>query len=223
MARLARLTSSPSYSVHPSAPAAVPTPSVFPDAHTQAGAPPEPPLDAQELAARDALFRSLVQAHGTRLHRFVIKNIGHCSDAEDLAQQAFLEAVRSYRSFKGESELSTWLYGIAMNLVRNHLSRAPHRRYQFETDEELTQLVADEPSPAQAHEQREHMQQLQAALAELPAAMRDVLLMVGVDELSYEEAAALLTVPVGTVRSRLSRARSTLRAKLQARGVELDF
>lgn len=189
------------------------TPSVSSDA----------PLQADELVARDALFRSLVQAHGTRLHRFVIKNIGNCSDAEDLAQQAFVEAVRSYRSFKGESELSTWLYGIAMNLVRNHLSRAPHRRYQFETDEELAHVAAEAPSPAQAHEQREHMQQLQAALSELPQSMREVLLMVGVDELSYEEAAALLTVPVGTVRSRLSRARSALRAKLAARGVELDF
>lgn len=180
-------------------------------------------LSEGDLTQRDALFRSLVQAHGTRLHRFIIRNIGNCSDAEDLAQQAFLEAVRSYRSFKGDSELSTWLYGIAMNLVRNHLSRAPHRRYEFTSDDELSDVAIDAPSPAQAHEQSQHMRHLQSALDELPAAMREVLLLVGVDELSYEEAAALLTVPVGTVRSRLSRARSSLRAKLQARGVELDF
>ena len=84
-------------------------------------------------------------------------------------------------------------------------------------------MAAEAPTPAQSHEQSEHMQHLQAALAELPEAMREVLLLVGVDELSYEEAAALLTVPVGTVRSRLSRARSALRAKLGARGVVLDF
>lgn len=181
------------------------------------------PLDPQQQQERDALFRTLVQSHGTRLQRFILKNIGQSSDAEDLAQQAFMEAVRSYESFKGQSELSTWLYGIAMNLVRNYLSRAPHRRYTFSGDEELAEMAADTLSPAQAHEQTQHMQHLQSALAELPQAMREVLLMVGMDELSYEEAAALLTVPVGTVRSRLSRARSTLRAKLQARGVELDF
>lgn len=181
------------------------------------------PLDPEQRQERDALFRTLVQAHGTRLQRFIIKNIGHAGDAEDLAQQAFLEAVRSYETFKGQSELSTWLYGIAMNLVRNHLSRAPHRRYTFSSDDELEDMAADTLSPAQAHEQTQHMQHLQSALAELPQAMREVLLMVGMDELSYEEAAALLTVPVGTVRSRLSRARSTLRTKLQARGVELDF
>lgn len=181
------------------------------------------PLGEEEVAERDALFRTLVQAHGVRLHRFIIKNIGHSTDAEDLAQQAFMEAVRSYQSFKGQSELSTWLYGIAMNLVRNHLSRAPHRRYDFGSDDELAEMAADSPTPAQRLEQTEHMRHLQSALAELPQAMREILLMVGVDELSYEDAAALLTVPVGTVRSRLSRARSALRATLQARGVVLDF
>ena len=60
-------------------------------------------------------------------------------------------------------------------------------------------------------------------MSELPESMRDVLLMVAVDELSYEEAAVLLTVPVGTVRSRLSRARTALKEKLLARGVTLDF
>ena len=182
-----------------------------------------PGLQGRELHERDALFRSLVEAHGARLHRFIIKNIGNSTDAEDLAQQAFMEAVRSYETFKGQSELSTWLYGIAMNLVRNHLSRAPHRRYEFTDESELAELEGDTLSPAQAAEQAQHMRHLEGAMAELPESMRDILLMVAVDELSYEDAAALLTVPVGTVRSRLSRARSALRAKLAARGVVFDF
>ncbi|CAN7186520.1 RNA polymerase sigma factor [Acidovorax sp. Leaf78] len=181
------------------------------------------PLHEHEVVERDALFRTLVQAHGVRLHRFIIKNIGNSTDAEDLAQQAFLEAVRSYETFKGQSELSTWLYGIAMNLVRNHLSRAPHRRYEFTDESELSEMASDSLTPAQAVEQAQHMRYLEEAMAELPESMRDILLMVAVDELSYEDAAALLTVPVGTVRSRLSRARSALRAKLFARGVEFEF
>lgn len=184
---------------------------------------PRGPLSVHETVERDALFRSLVEAHGTRLHRFIIKNIGNTTDAEDLAQQAFLEAVRSYETFRGQSELSTWLYGIAMNLVRNHLSRAPHRRYEFTDESELAELEGDTLSPAQAAEQAQHMRHLEAAMSELPESMRDILLMVAVDELSYEEAAALLTVPVGTVRSRLSRARSALRTRLAARGVVFDF
>lgn len=172
---------------------------------------------------RETLFRNLVQSHGTRLHRFIVKNIGNRDEAHDMTQQAFLEAVRSFESYKGQSELSTWLYGIAMNLVRNHLSRAPHRRYEFTDDSELAHVMCDSLSPDEATAQSEHLQHLQAAMAELPQSMQDVLLMVAVDEMSYEEAAALLTVPVGTVRSRLSRARAALKDKLQARGVVLDF
>ena len=172
---------------------------------------------------QELLFRTLVKTHRTRLQRFIVKNIGNVSDAEDLAQQAFLEAVRSYQTFNGDSELSTWLYGIAMNLVRNYLSRAPHRRHEFTTEDELTDVASDAISPAQVHEQAEYMRYLQTALDELPPAMREGLLLVGVDELSYEEAAAMLSVPVGTVRSRLSRARAALREKFQRYAVELDF
>ncbi|WP_228529832.1 RNA polymerase sigma factor [Diaphorobacter caeni] len=177
----------------------------------------------QEPQDRELLFRNLVESHGSRLHRFIIKNIGNRDEAHDMTQQAFLEAVRSYETYRGQSELSTWLYGIAMNLVRNHLSRAPHRRYEFADESELAHVVSESLTPEQAIGQAQHLQHLNDAMAELPESMRDVLLMVAVDEMSYEEAAVLLTVPVGTVRSRLSRARSTLKAKLQARGVVLDF
>lgn len=184
---------------------------------------PLPSLDEKSMAQRDELFQNLVQAHGTRLYRFIIKNIGNSSDAQDLAQQAFLEAVRSYSSFKGQSELSTWLYGIAMNLVRNHLTRAPHRRYEFTDESALADVACCTLAPDEEVEQTQRMRHLQLALEDLPESMRSILLMVAVDEMSYESAAALLTVPVGTVRSRLSRARAALRVKLQARGVELDF
>lgn len=172
---------------------------------------------------RDTLFRNLVQSHGIRLHRFIVKNIGNRDDASDMTQQAFLEAVRSFENYRGQSELSTWLYGIAMNLVRNYLARAPHRRYEFTDDAELEQIHSDGLSPEDAIDQAQHLRHLHDAMAELPESMRAVLLLVAVDEMSYEEAAALLTVPVGTVRSRVSRARAALKLKLQARGVVLDF
>ncbi|OZI33071.1 RNA polymerase subunit sigma [Bordetella genomosp. 1] len=177
---------------------------------------------AWSAAEDDKLLRDLVREHSGRLQRFIVKHIGNTSDAEDLAQQAFLEAARSYRSFRGESQLSTWLYGIALNLVRNHLSRSPQRRYDFTSDDALEQHASATPTPEQAAEQNQNMRLLQEALAELPPNMRDVLLMVGMDDVSYEEAAVLLTVPVGTVRSRLSRARSSLREKLAQKGLHLD-
>jgi len=171
----------------------------------------------------ERLLRDLVREHRHRLHRFIVRHIGNISEAEDLAQQAFVEAARSYESFRGEAQLSTWLYGIALNLVRNHLSRTPERRYDFVGEDSLSEFAAENPTPEQAAQQAQTLGLLQEALDELPENMRSILLMVGLDDLSYEEAAVLLTVPIGTVRSRLSRARSALRGKLQAKGLTLDF
>ena len=91
----------------------------------------------------DALFAELVHEHRKRLFRFIRKHIGNSEDAEDLMQQAFLEAVRSYEAYRGEAALSTWLYGIAMNLVRNYLSRSPHRKFQFEDDASLDEQTVN--------------------------------------------------------------------------------
>lgn len=165
----------------------------------------------------------MVREHSSRLHRFIIKHIGNISEAEDLTQQAFLEAARSYQTFRGESQLSTWLYGIALNLIRNHLSRAPERRYNFVSDDSLGDLAAESASPEEAASQMQAIRLLQETLDELPDSMRSILLMVGLDNMSYEEAAILLTVPVGTVRSRLSRARSALRDRLEQKGLPITF
>ncbi|WP_255592755.1 RNA polymerase sigma factor [Bordetella sp. BOR01] len=170
----------------------------------------------------ERLLRDLVREHSGRLQRFIIKHIGNTSEAEDLAQQTFVEAARSYGSFRGESQLSTWLYGIALNLVRNHLSRAPERRYDFVSEDSLVNHASSNATPESAAEQAQTIRLLQEALNELPENMRDILLLVGLEDISYEEAAAMLTVPIGTVRSRLSRARNALRSKLQQKGIALD-
>lgn len=174
--------------------------------------------DHPSYTAPDALFKQLVHAHQKRLYRFVVKHIGWGSDAEDITQQAFVEAAAGYASFRGGSELSTWLYGIAMNLVRNYLSRSPHRRFQFEGEEALDDSAALEPEPSRQLDLNQTLQALQTELDALPPEMRDVLLLVAMDELSYESTALLLSIPVGTVRSRVSRARATLRRRLEASG-----
>src|SRR5690606_39646862 len=99
-------------------------------------------------------------------------------------------------------------YGIALNLVRNHLSRAPEHRYDFVSEQVLEQEASADCGPERAAEQNQALAILQESLEELPANMREILLLVGLNDLSYEEAAAMLTVPIGTVRSRLSRARA---------------
>jgi RNA polymerase sigma-70 factor (ECF subfamily) len=169
----------------------------------------------------DALFEQLVRDNRSRLHRFIVKHIGNSADAEDLMQQTFLEAVRSYSEFRGESSLSTWLYGIAMNLTRNYLSRAPHRKYEFENDEVLDDIQSMSATPFEALHQQQALKRLESELAELPAEIRQVLLLVALDEVSYEDAAVMLSIPVGTVRSRVSRARARLRQRLSEVGIEV--
>ena len=72
---------------------------------------------------QEILFRDLIDQHQRRLYRFVIKYIDHPDDAADITQQAFVEAARTIASFRGDSKLSTWLFGIAMNMVRNYMRK----------------------------------------------------------------------------------------------------
>jgi RNA polymerase sigma-70 factor (ECF subfamily) len=181
------------------------------------------PVCLPDLADRELLFRQLVSQHHARLYRFITKYIDHPDDAADIAQQAFAEASRTIATFRGESKLSTWLFGIAMNMVRNYLSRAPHRIYKFENEDSLTSLAAPGIEPSEHLNQREMLELVFDALAELPDEMSEVLSMVAVDEISYQEVANRLGIPLGTVRSRVSRARAGLRSQLEKAGVGLAF
>ena len=169
------------------------------------------------------LFNELVCEHGSRLRRFVTRRIGNEADAADIAQQAFIEASNAYGDFRGDSKLSTWLYGIALNLVRNYLSRAPEQRYNFVCETALTHHACLQPNPEQIAAQREIMMVLSSALESLPENMRQILNLAGMENLSYEQIADILDVPLGTVRSRLSRARAALRQRMEAQGAVLPF
>lgn len=159
-------------------------------------------------------FADLVRKEQSRLYNFILKNIGNPADAEELAQQTFVEAYAALASFRGQSEFSTWLFGIAMNLVRNHLSRAPHRRYRFVGEEELETMPADGGSTVDNVGFAQAVRKLSRELDSLPRELRDVLIMVAVNGIAYDEAADLMSIPIGTVRSRLSRARAALRERM---------
>jgi RNA polymerase sigma-70 factor (ECF subfamily) len=183
------------------------------------------PLSDIPLLERDqeVLFRDLIDQHQRRLYRFVIKYIDHPDDAADITQQAFVEAARTIASFRGDSKLSTWLFGIAMNMVRNYLSRAPHRVYKFETDEILLSVAGNALDPSEFLEQKQILDLVEVAFSELPEEMSEVLGLVAIDEISYQDAAEILSIPLGTVRSRVSRARAVLRTHFKDAGVTLKF
>ena len=173
-----------------------------------------PVAGAVAPADRDARFGELVKEHQTFLYRFVLRNIGNPSDAEDIAQQAFIEAYKAMATFRGESKLSTWLYGIAMNLVRNYLNRAPHRVREYESDDVLEGLPDAADGPEALAERSQLIERLSSQISELSSELQQILMLVAVDGLSYDEAAVMLEIPVGTVRSRLFRAREQIKERL---------
>ena len=167
----------------------------------------------QDIKAFEALFR----AQRSRLTAFVRKHIRNASSVEDIVQQAFMEAFRCWHKFRGESKPETWLYGIALNIVRNNVTRSPEYRYTFEDADETFDLRSDEGEndPLTLALRAEMMAKLRLAIEDLPESMATVVQMVVLDGYSYQDTAEELQIPIGTVRSRLSRARDTIRDVLQ--------
>lgn len=110
----------------------------------------------------------VVREESERLRRFVLRHVGNGPDADDLTQQAFVEMSACHDSFRGESKPSTRLFGIARNLIRNRLSRAPERRYAFVGEEELAQEHDSRSNPAARLELQQAIRLLDHSLAALP-------------------------------------------------------
>lgn len=166
------------------------------------------------------ILDELFKAHYRHLCLFIERRIGSPDDARDLAQEAFAEAFRCWHCFRGESQARTWLFGIALNLTRNHLSRSPGRVYEFVDVDAANDVIHDAPEPCEIWGSREEMQVLMDELDQLPHGLSITLSLIAVDGLSYEEAARVLQVPIGTVRSRISRSRQLLRSRLALRGID---
>ncbi|MFC4059428.1 RNA polymerase sigma factor [Planomonospora corallina] len=172
-------------------------------------------LIERSLADPDA-FAGLFDRHADEIHRYAARRLDDAASADDVTAETFLVAFRKRARYDlGRADARPWLYGIASNLISGHrraetrrlraLARqAPERAAGFE-ERSAERVTADLLRPA-----------LAAALTRLSSAERDLLLLVAWAELSYEEAAEALGIPVGTVRSRLSRTRTKIRRFLEA-------
>ena len=159
-------------------------------------------------------FTELFRRHAPYIQRYVVRRLGQDA-ADDIVAETFLLAFRQRDSYdQARSDARPWLYGIATNLIGHHrraeirLYRALARTGADPVTESFTDRIDDRVSAGTAS------RRLAAALARLSAELRDTLLLVAWGDLSYEETATALGVPVGTVRSRISRARSALRRSL---------
>ncbi len=159
-------------------------------------------------------FEDLVIAYQHRVFGVALRMLGNRAEAEELAQEVFLRVHRAIGEFRGEAKLSTWLYAIASRLCLNRLASG-ERRMARHGDEALTRLASREISPAEEVERSELETALHRAIAALSDERRMVVVLRDLEGLSYEEIAAALELELGTVRSRLHRARMDLREKLE--------
>lgn len=176
----------------------------------------------------DCAFGELVNTHWDKIYNRANSLLSNHQDAEEVAQDTFLRARKSIVNFRGECSLSTWLYHIATNLARNkHWYWWRRKRGESVSldsqvgDDENTKLcdviAGNDDTPAEETESNEFARTLPEAIASLPAKYGDVIKLRVARDLSYEEISAELGISVGTVKSRLSRAREYLRIELEKR------
>lgn len=144
------------------------------------------------------------------LYRTALRILGNARDAEDLVQEAYLQAWKSFHRFEPGTNCRAWLFKILFHRIHHHRRKWFSSRMVKESDDMLAETLAYEP-PVPEHLADE---EVLAALDKIPPDFREVVLLADVQEFSYKEIADTLNIPVGTVMSRLSRARRLLRTEL---------
>jgi RNA polymerase sigma-70 factor (ECF subfamily) len=173
------------------------------------------PADENEFLAK----------HSGMVYNLALRLVGNPSDAEDLAQDSLLRALRALPGFRGESSLSTWVYRVTVNTWKNRVRSEKRRGFWKmvslnlftgeDQDEEPAFQGPDKPSDA-GLETGERETMVQKALMELDEDSRAVVVLREIEGQSYRDIAEALGIPEGTVKSRISRAREELRQKLKA-------
>ena len=159
-------------------------------------------------------FAGLLEEQIPRLRRYAVALTRNQDKADDLVQATLVRAIAKQHLFKPETNLRAWLFTLLHNQRVNDVRKSAYQGIVVNIEDAASGLVAvADPSASR------QLTELDQAIGTLPVEQRQVILMVGLEGMAYEEVAAILMVPVGTVRSRLSRARSALR---QLMGMEED-
>ena len=175
------------------------------------------------MAADAELFEQLVKQHEQPMYRYAYRLTGNHDDAQDLVQEALYEAFRHFDRFEPGTRFDRWVYRIMTNRNIDKLRRAAkirvvsldQPREDNPAEARTWELPDDSPGPEEMVLQQQLDEPIQQALDELPVEYRSAVLLVDLEDLSYEEASQVLHCPVGTVRSRLHRGRALLREKLE--------
>lgn len=179
----------------------------------------------EELVARvqrgdKAAYDILVIRYQHKIIQLVNRYVKDHSEAQDVAQETFIKAYRALGSFRGDSAFYTWLYRIAINTAKNYLVSRNRRNSDYQVDVQDAEAIENAPqlqgleTPERQLLGEEIARTIQAAIEHLPEEMRVAIMLREFEGMSYEEIAEAMDCPVGTVRSRIFRAREAIDSKL---------
>lgn len=186
-------------------------------------------MDAEERATIQqckqgviAAFDKLIERYEKRVFNFAFRMAGNYDDANDVAQEAFIRVFNSIGTFRGDANFSTWLYRIVTNVylderkkAKSHLHTPLDDLIELEENTVARQVVDPGPTPEELAERQERHELIQKAINTLPDYQRVMVLLYHTESKSYEEIAEIMNLPIGTVKSRLNRARLALKEKLE--------
>lgn len=177
----------------------------------------------QRAQANDrTAFNEIVLRYKSRVYNYISRMIRSAADAEDLTQETFIRAYLSIHTFQSRASLNTWLFRIATNLcvdfsrkTKTHIQASSLSQTYTEDESDNQKDVPDiRFDPQRVFMNKELARELDGALAKLPEKLRSVILLYDMEGLSYEEIAAILNAPLGTIKSRIYNARTQLRDTL---------
>jgi RNA polymerase sigma-70 factor (ECF subfamily) len=185
---------------------------------------PEWQIVQKVQAGQVKYFEELIKKHEKPVFNFLFRFLGNYHDAEEVAQEVFLAAYRSISQFRGESRFSTWLYRIAINQAKNkkkNLNLSLQRNISIDPlandsgDNPVLQVPNPGPDPENQQNQKDIQRIVQKEIHLLNPDETAIILLNDFEERSYDEISKLLDIPVGTVKSRLHRARMVLKRRLE--------
>lgn len=169
-------------------------------------------------------FELLISSYDKRAYNIAYRIMGNEEDAKDMAQEALIRVFKSIRDFKGQSSFSTWLYRIVTNVCLDELRRRKNNKYvplegtiQTAGGELHMELCSDKETPESAYERVEQRELIVKAIEELNEEYKSVIVLRDIQGFSYDEISKMLDCSLGTVKSRINRARNMLRDKLKTR------
>lgn len=180
-------------------------------------------LIVQRVQAGDKLaFNLLVSKYHRRVARLLTRMVRNQEDIEDVVQETFIKAYRAIGNFRGDSAFYTWIYRIAINTAKNLLVTQGRRpstlKESNDGDSETFEdnaALSNIDTPESLYQTKQIGEAVNEAMSALPEELRSAIVMREIDGLSYEEIAAAMDCPIGTVRSRIFRARESIAAKIK--------